>query len=75
MNIFKRIYCRVYQTAFYLLLPFLPYRTPEILSGAEDIARVIKQKGFSRVLIVTDGFLKSSGATQNLENTLVEPPQ
>ncbi|MBQ3571911.1 MAG: iron-containing alcohol dehydrogenase [Clostridia bacterium] len=72
MNIFKRIYCRVYQTAFYLLLPFLPYRTPEILSGAEDIARVIKQKGFSRVLIVTDGFLKSSGATQNLENTLVK---
>ena len=72
MNIFKRIYCRVYQTAFYLLLPFLPYRTPKILSGAEDIARVIKQKGFSRVLIVTDGFLKSSGATQNLENTLVK---
>ena len=72
MNIFKRIYCRVYQTAFYLLLPFLPSRTPEILSGAEDIARVIKQKGFSRVLIVTDVFLKSSGATQNLENTLVK---
>ena len=37
MNIFKKIYCRSFQTVFKIALPFLPYRKPKIVSALSDI--------------------------------------
>ena len=52
--------------------PFLPYREPMILDGAEKIADVIKEKGEKKPLIVTDEFLNSSGSLDGLKNSLSE---
>ena len=54
MNIFKRIFCRVYQTVFYVALPFLPYRQPKPLAGSDEAATLLKQKNMRKALIVTD---------------------
>ena len=37
MNRFKKVYCRAFQTAFKLALPFLPYRQPEVLQSLSEI--------------------------------------
>ena len=45
MNIFKKFYCRAYQTVFRILLPVLPYREPKILGGMGDVADLLKKEG------------------------------
>lgn len=70
MNIVKKLYCRVYQLAFRAALPVLPYREPKILGSVEEIAPVLKEKKVESVLLVTDAFLKQSGATKALEDAL-----
>lgn len=72
MNVFKKMFCRVYQFAFHAALPVLPYREPEILNSVREIAGKIKKHNLSSVLIVTDSFLKESGATEDLEKSLKE---
>ena len=37
MNLFKKIFCRVYQFAFHAALPVLPYREPVILKSTDEI--------------------------------------
>ena len=32
MNVFKKFYCRAFQTVFRAALPLLPYREPEIVT-------------------------------------------
>lgn len=72
MNILRKAYCRIYQFAFHLALPVLPYREPKLLSSISEIPQEIKKLGLSSVLLVTDGFLRSSGATASLENALAD---
>lgn len=70
MNLFAKIGCRVYQTGFRLAIPVLPYREPEILGSIVEIPDILKNQGINRVLLVTDGFLRASGATAPLEELL-----
>ncbi len=72
MNIVKRIYCRIYQLVLRILLPFLPYRNPEIVSSARDLPDIIKKNGSSHVLLVTDKGIRSIGLTRELEEALTE---
>lgn len=72
MNIFKKIFCRVYQAAFRAALPVLPYREPKILGSTDEIATEIKNRNLGCALVVTDEFLKASGATAKLEKSLDE---
>lgn len=37
MNKIKKLYCRTFQTAFKLALPFLPYRKPEIVYSVKTL--------------------------------------
>ena len=41
MNVFKKIYCRVYQSVFYLLMPFLPYRKPKIYEDKPNFYKLV----------------------------------
>ncbi len=43
MNIFKKIYCRSFQTVF-KIAPFLPYRKPKIVSALSDIPSVLTKR-------------------------------
>ncbi len=72
MNLGKKVFCRVYQFAFHMALPILPYREPEILKSTGDIADKIKTLNISPSLIVTDGFLRSTEGFQELEKSLNE---
>ena len=54
MLILKRMYCRIFQSAFRLAIPLLPYRKPEIIEGFQGLLPVLEQKNISSILLVTD---------------------
>ncbi len=70
MNILRKIYCRAYQTGFRCALPFLPYREPKILKTVGGAAKLIKNKGGRKVLIVTDAGITKLGLHENLVRQL-----
>ena len=70
MNIFKKIYCRTFQTVFKLAIPILPYRDPKILNSIEELPNELKARNIAKVMLVTDAQLRS--LTKNLENLLPE---
>ena len=54
MNTFKKIYCRIFQKCFKLVIPVLPYRTPEILKSTSLISHVCMDNHISKVMVITD---------------------
>ncbi|UOE53881.1 iron-containing alcohol dehydrogenase [Bacillus sp. CMF12] len=62
-------YCRMYQKTFKLVSPFLPWREPELLEGANSLDKLpdlIKRKNISRILIVTDSGISALGLMNGL---------
>ena len=55
MNIFYKIYCRIYQFIFRLLMPLLPFREPKVLDNNEELAVTLKNSGIKKVMIVASG--------------------
>lgn len=72
MNKLKKLYCRTFQTAFKIALPFLPYRKPKIVGSVKALADFIKKKKCDHVLIITDAGIMKLGLTKRLENALSE---
>lgn len=70
MNLMKKIYCRVFQTCFRIAIPVLPYRNPKVLSSVKEIPEIIKDKGISSVLVVTDESLHRLGLLDVLKTEL-----
>lgn len=70
MNSIKKIYCRTFQTAFKIALPFLPYRKPKIVGSVKALPEIIRKKKCDTVLIITDAGIRSLGLTRRLENAL-----
>lgn len=71
MNIFKKIYCRIFQKGFYVVMPFMPWRKPSLLIGEDSLLKLpalIKSLNIKSVLIVTDKGLMNLG----LVNPLIE---
>ena len=59
MNIFSKIWCRLFQGVFKIVVPMLPYREPKVIESVLDIKNVLKEKNISSVLLVTDGGVKN----------------
>ena len=72
MNPLKKAGCRIFQTAFKLVIPILPYRSPKVLDSVQDIPAELKRQGIDRVLLVTDGFLHLSGMLEPLKKALAD---
>ena len=72
MNKLKKLYCRTFQTAFKIALPFLPYRKPKIVGSVKALPDFIKKKKYDHVLIITDAGIMKLGLTKRLENALSE---
>lgn len=72
MFILKSAFCRVFQTAFKLALPLLPYREPEIASSCSELGNVFKKENICSVLIVTDKGIVNNGLVAPLEKVLNE---
>lgn len=70
MNIFAKIYCRVFQTVFRMALPVLPYREPEIVSSCTDLGKIITKEKISSILIVTDKGIVNNGLVDPVEAAL-----
>jgi len=67
MFFLKSAYCRVFQTAFRLALPLLPYREPDIIHSCSDLGSVCKKEKAASVLIVTDKGIVKNGLTAPAE--------
>ena len=72
MNLVKKIYCRCVQFGFRLAIPFMPYRKPQIFSTFQQCIEELKALKINSLLLVTDSFLRGSGATAGLEALLQE---
>ena len=70
MFFIKSAFCRVFQTAFRIALPILPYREPEIIDLCAEIGNVLKKKNLKSVLVVTDKGIVSNGLVLPLEEAL-----
>ena len=72
MNKAKKIYCRIFQTALKIALPFLPYRKPEIVGSVKALPDIIKKKKCRNILIITDAGIRKLGLTTRLEKVLTQ---
>lgn len=70
MFFLKAAYCRIFQGAFRLVLPVLPYREPEIVPSCEELGFVFHRAGLRSVLIVTDKGISGHGLVAPLVKIL-----
>jgi len=70
MNIFKKFWCRTYQTIFRMVLPIMPYREPKILDSVIEVKSVLNEYKYTKVMLVTDGGVRGLGLTKELEEDL-----
>ena len=68
MNILQKLSYRIFQEAFHLVIPFLPYREPEILDSCADFSKVFKKENISSLLIVTDKGIESNCLLKPVED-------
>lgn len=72
MNTLRKIYCRAFQKAFHIAIPFLPYRKPKIAGSVKELPKIIMRHKCTHVLIITDGGIMKLGLTRRLEKALKE---
>ena len=72
MNTLRKIYCRTFQKAFHIAIPFLPYRKPKIAGSVKELPEIIIRHKCTHVLIITDGGIMKLGLTRRLEKALKE---
>lgn len=70
MNVASRIFCRVFQGAFRLALPLLPYREPKLYDQVQELESLLKELHPAAVLLVTDHGLYQEGLTKSVEALL-----
>ncbi|MBQ8536933.1 MAG: iron-containing alcohol dehydrogenase [Clostridia bacterium] len=70
MNFIKAAFCRVFQTAFRLALPILPYREPQIIGSVSKLPQILRKENKRSVLIVTDRGIVANGLTLSVETAL-----
>lgn len=68
MFFIKSVYCRVFQAAFRMALPVLPYREPEIVRSCTELEGVLKKEKVSSVLVVKDKGIVNNGLLKPVEN-------
>ena len=66
----KAVFCRAFQAAFRVALPFLPYREPEIVGSCAGLGAVLKKESARSVLVVTDKGIAGGGLLVSLEAAL-----
>ena len=73
MFFLKAAYCRIFQGAFRLALPVLPYREPEIINCCADLVPVMEKEHIRCPLIVTDQGIVEHGLVAPLTDILERP--
>ncbi len=70
MSVFKKIYCRIFQQCFHVMIPLLPYRQPKILENMDEVVETLKKENIKSVLLVTDKSIRGLGLTKELEEKI-----
>ena len=70
MNALKRCWCRIFQGAFRLAIPLLPYRRPEQLSDVASLPGRLADRGCGSVLVVTSPSVANMPGTRRLLDAL-----
>ena len=70
MFFLKSAFCRIYQTAFRIALPVLPYREPEIIDSSAKLGGILQKEKVKSALIVTDQGIVSNGLTEPIVKAL-----
>lgn len=70
MFFIQSVYCRVFQAAFRIALPFLPYREPEIVGSCKELGEIFEKEGTSSVLVVTDKGIVKNGLINPIKGVL-----
>lgn len=68
MFLLKSVYCRLFQAAFRMALPILPYREPVIIGSCSGLGKVLEKA--RSVLIVTDKGIVRNGLVEPVETAL-----
>ena len=53
-----------------LMIPLFPYREPELIREIGGVTDLIKSKGYTNVMIVTDRGIRTLGLTEPLERLI-----
>lgn len=67
MNLIVKAGCRIFQKAFRLVIPVLPYREPKIVDDCDDLKEVFEKEKIKSLLIVTDQGIIDHGLLQHVE--------
>ena len=70
MNNVRKIYHRTFNAVMRALIPFFPYREPELIHDLEGVVDVIKSSSLENVMIVTDKGIRGLGLTKPLESII-----
>ena len=70
MGVFRKIFCRIFQQCFHILIPLLPYRQPKILKNMDEVILALKEEKITKILLVTDKSIRGLGLTKELEEKL-----
>lgn len=70
MNQPKKIWCRVFQGAFRLAIPLLPYRRPEQVKDVAELPALLAGRGCESVLMVTSPSVAKMTGTRRLLGAL-----
>ena len=66
----KAVFCRIFQAAFRMALPILPYREPKIISSCSELGEVLEKENTKSVLVVTDKGIAANGLVAPVEAEL-----
>lgn len=72
MRSLYEIGCRLYQTAFKLAIPILPYRQPVRLYDTKELVDMLQEKGISSLIVITDAGLVKAGIVDKVVDPLKE---
>lgn len=70
MNVLKKMWCRMFQGAFRLAIPLLPYRRPEQVRDVAELPSLLAGRGCRGVLMVTSPSVAKMAGTKRLLDAL-----
>lgn len=70
MNALKKMWCRIFQGAFRLAIPLLPYRRPEQVGDVAELPALLAGRGCRGVLMVTSPSVAKMAGTRRLLEAL-----
>lgn len=70
MNVFKKLYAKIFQKCIYIGCFFLNFREPKIIDNYDELLRILKENKYTNILILSNNVLKELSSFQKMYNLL-----